>query len=136
MSKKFHKDPIIYRLARAQETYEEALLMKNAKHWNTCANRLYYSCFYAVSALLEKYNFRSSKHSGIKSLFNRNFVKSGKISKEFGKLYNNLLDAKQEGDYLDFVYFDADTIEPWLPSVKIFIDTIIKLINEETNYSK
>ena len=130
MSENYQNDLIQYRLGRAQETYDEAVLMKHEKHWNTCANRLYYSCFYAVLALLEKHGFASSKHSGVKSFFNQNFVKTGKISKEQGKLYNNLFDARQEGDYIDFVYFDADTMEPWFPKVKDFITTIINLINE------
>jgi len=95
---------IQYRIEKAKETYQEALLMQRENHWNTCANRLYYSCFYAVTALLEKDGFISSKHSGVKSLFNQHIVKTGKISKEKGKLYNRLFDARQEGDYLDFVY--------------------------------
>ncbi|MDO9565523.1 MAG: HEPN domain-containing protein [Candidatus Desulfaltia sp.] len=126
-----HQDNLIqYRLDRAQETYDEAVLMKREKHWNTCANRLYYSCFYAVLALLEKHGFASSKHSGVKSFFNQRFIKTGKISKEQGKLYNNLFDARQEGDYIDFVYFDADIVEPWFPKVKDFIAIITNLINE------
>lgn len=31
---------------------------------------------------------------------------------------------------LDFVYFDADIVEPWFPKVKDFITTITNLINE------
>jgi uncharacterized protein (UPF0332 family) len=48
------RDLIQYRLKRAREALEEALLMKQEAHWNTCANRLYYACFYAVTALLAK----------------------------------------------------------------------------------
>jgi len=82
VSKNYRDDLIQYRLGRAQETYDEAVLMKHEKHWNTCANRLYYSCFYAVLALLEKHGFASSKHTGVKSFFNQHFVKTGKISKD------------------------------------------------------
>ena len=82
MSKKHQNELIQYRLDRAHETYDEAILMNREKHWNTCANRLYYSCFYAVLALLEKHGFASSKHSGVKSIFNQHFVKTGKISKK------------------------------------------------------
>ena len=130
MSEDYRSDLIQYRLDRAQENYDEAVLMNREKHWNACANRLYYSCFYAVLALLEKHGLSSSKHIGVKSFFNQHFVKTGKISKELGKLYNNLFEARQEGDYIDFVYFDADTVAPWLPKVKEFITTISKLINE------
>jgi len=125
---KYLNDLIRYRLDRANETYEEAVLMKHKKHWNTCANRLYYACFYAVIALLEKYGYTASKHGGVKSLFNRHFVKTGKVNKELGKLFNSLFDARQEGDYIDFVYFDEDTVGPWIPKVKEFISTISCLL--------
>jgi uncharacterized protein (UPF0332 family) len=81
-----------YRIERAEETYKEALLMRTEDHWNACANRLYYACFYAVSALLVK--------------------------------YNQLFEARQEGDYVDFVSFDRDLVEPWVLKVKEFIDDI------------
>ena len=128
MKDKYIIDLIRYRLDRANETYEEAVIMKREKHWNTCANRLYYSCFYAVIALLEKYEYTASKHSGVKSLFNRHFVKTGKVSKELGKLFNILFDARQEGDYIDFVYFDEEIVEPWILKVKEFISTISSLL--------
>jgi|APSaa5957512576_1039674.scaffolds.fasta_scaffold452479_1 uncharacterized protein (UPF0332 family) len=54
---KVHQDvSISYRLKRANKSYAEAILMEKEKHYNTCANRLYYACFYAVLALLEKCN--------------------------------------------------------------------------------
>lgn len=113
---------IEYRLERAEETYKEALLMKAGDHWNACANRLYYACFYSVSALLIKYGLSSSKHSGIKSLFNKHIIKKEILDKKQGKLYNQLFEARQEGDYVDFVYFDRDLVEPWLLKVRRFID--------------
>lgn len=48
-------DLIKYRIARASETLAEAKLMAKSGHWNTCINRLYYSCFYSVNALLIKH---------------------------------------------------------------------------------
>lgn len=38
---------IQYRLARAEETLEEARLLAQRYHWNAAVNRLYYACFYA-----------------------------------------------------------------------------------------
>ncbi len=130
MSQDHRSDLIKYRIRRAEETYKEAVLMKDANHWNACANRLYYACFYAVIALLEKHGYASSKHSGVKSIFNKNFVKTRLISKEQGELYTNLFDSRQEGDYVDFVIFNASDIEPWIPEAKNFIDSISDLIDE------
>lgn len=129
MNQDYRSDLIKYRLMRAEETYSEALLMKEANHWNACANRLYCVCFYAVIVLLEKQGYTSSKHSGVKSIVNKNFVKSGIISKDQGKLYNNLFDTRQECDYVDFVHYNTVDVEPWISAVKDFITTIDHLIN-------
>jgi uncharacterized protein (UPF0332 family) len=78
---------IDYRLQRADEALEEARLMQNIGHWNSCANRLYYAAFYAVSALLVRDGRAASKHSGIKALFNQHYVKLSVATKENGRLY-------------------------------------------------
>ena len=59
----YRRDLIEYRLKRARGALKEALLMEREEHWNTCANRLYYACFYAVTPLLGKQELVSSKHS-------------------------------------------------------------------------
>jgi len=61
---------IRYRLSRAEETLEEARLLAENKHGNAAVNRLYYACFYAVLALLIRDGRYSSKHSGVRALFN------------------------------------------------------------------
>ncbi len=55
---------IRYRMERAGETLEEAAVMLEKGHVNTAVNRLYYACFYAVSALLLTRELASAKHSG------------------------------------------------------------------------
>ena len=127
MKKDYNQDLIQYRIERAHETFEEALLMQREKHWNACANRLYYACYYAVTALLARKELASSKHTGVKALFNQHFVKTGHVIKQNGKLYNRLFDARQEGDYVDFVLFDKDIVEPWISHVNDFIENISRL---------
>ena len=60
-----------YRLKRAQEALLDARLLADAGRWNSCVNRLYYACFYAVSALLLQRGLLSTKHSGIRSFTSR-----------------------------------------------------------------
>lgn len=128
MKEERRDDIVRYRLERAGQTFEESVLMQQAGHWNACANRLYYAAFYAVTALLARDGLASSKHSGVKALFNKYYVKTGLVSKENGRLYNQLFEARQEGDYLDFVVFDQETVEPWMLKVKNFIQAIFELV--------
>lgn len=123
---------IAYRLQRDADSLEEAHLMQNIDHWNTCANRLYYAAFYAISALLVHGGYSASKHSGVKALFNQHYVKPGIVTKGDGRLYNRLFDLRQEGDYIDFVSLDKKTVESLVGETATLIETIRSLIaNEE-----
>ena len=105
--------------------------MAGMEHWNACANRLYYAAFYAVSALLVKDGLYAKKHSGIKVLFNRHYVKVGRVSKDSGRLYNRLFDLRQEGDYLDFVSLNKEEVAPLIEATADFIESIRLLIEAE-----
>jgi len=68
-----------------RQTLEEAKLMFEARHINACVNRLYYACFYALSALLLIRNISTSKHSYVRSLLHRDYVKSGQVPNRDGR---------------------------------------------------
>jgi len=82
--------------------------------------------------LLSKHNLSSSKHSGVKSFFNQHFIKTGKISKETALIYNSLFERRQESDYEVFVTFTEDDVKPWFDEVEVFLDTILKLVEQKS----
>jgi uncharacterized protein (UPF0332 family) len=118
-----------YRLETAYQTLEDAKLLASAQRWKPCVNRLYYACFYSVSALLAQNEMASSKHTGVRSLFNLNFVKPGKVSKEIAAIYNDLFERRQEGDYTDFVFFTEHQVLPRIGKTEKFISAIKALIS-------
>ena len=118
------KDMIQYRLKRAYDTYDDAKILANKGKWNSAINRLYYSAYYAVMALLLNADLKPSTHNGAKSGFSEHFIKNGIIPKEYGKLYSQLLTWRQKGDYDDFFDFDKEKVMPYFKPVKDLIDTI------------
>lgn len=125
---------VTYRLERAKESLDEAELLLREGHTNTYVNRLYYACFYAVSALLVMNGLSSSKHSGVRSLFHKNFVRTGKVNQEFGKLYNKLFNRRQKGDYSDLIRFEKDEVDEWYKDAKAFVEAIEKIIKKEMKH--
>jgi len=63
-----------YRLARSAESIVEAKLLLANGHVRTAVNRLYYACYYAISALLLTEGYSSPKHSGIRALFDQHWI--------------------------------------------------------------
>ena len=123
-------DYIKYRFQRAIESYEEALILAENKRWNAVVNRLYYSSFYAVTALLLKNNIETQTHDGARIQFGLNFVKTGIIDKNYGKLFSKLFDYRQKGDYGDLFDFDEATVFPLLSQVDDFIKQLKMFVEE------
>ena len=122
------EDLIKYRLEKANKTIEEAEALAKIDHWETVSNRLYYACFYAISAYLAQQEVQAITHKGIKSAFHKELIKNGIMSKDLGKLYNDLFNKRQEADYKDFAQFDQKDIEPLIDETRDFIKTIKDLI--------
>ena len=117
-------DLVGYRLERAADALEDARILAQAERWDACMSRLYYACFYAVSALLSKYDLSSSKHTGVRSLFNQHLVKTGIVRKDLAVVFNDLFERRQKSDYLDFHHFEENQVLPWISRVEVFLDEI------------
>ena len=124
----YKQDYIRYRLERADESLTEAKLLAEDNHWNTVANRLYYACFYAVIALLLKNEINAKTHSGVRSKFHEFLYSSKRIKEGLGKLYSELFDLRQSGDYQDMVMLNKEIVEPLIAKTESFIESIKKLI--------
>lgn len=123
------EDLIKYRLIRAWDTYDDAMILADKGKWNSTINRLYYSVYYAVMALLLNSGFKPVTHNGGKSNFTEYFIKTGEIPRDLGKIYSQLFTWRQKGDYDDLFDFDKDKVEPYFDHVKILIESIEKKIN-------
>jgi uncharacterized protein (UPF0332 family) len=121
---------IKYRLLRAKDTYEDAQILADKNKWNSTINRLYYSAYYAVMALLLDSDLNPTTHNGAKSNFSEYFILTNKIPKEFGKIYSQLFTWRQKGDYDDMFDFDKDKVMPYFKPVYDLIELIDKMINK------
>ncbi|GFP32177.1 hypothetical protein HKBW3S42_00482, partial [Candidatus Hakubella thermalkaliphila] len=88
-------------------------------------NRAYYSVFYAMRAFLATVNKDSSKHSGVMSLFNQHFIKTGIVSEISFKSTQALMDLRHEGDYQDFAKITEEEAKGAVETAKIVI-TMLK----------
>jgi len=122
-------DYIKYRFKRAEEAFDEALILIKNKKWNAAINRLYYSCFYAVIALLLKNGIETQIHDGARIKFSNEFIKQGKIDIRYGKIFSKLFDYRQKGDYGDFFDFDEEMVLPLIEQVRDFLTEMKRFIS-------
>lgn len=62
-------DLIQYRFTNAKKTLAEVDVLIQNNLCNTAVNRLYYACFYAVSALLSHNDVNTRTHAGTIQMF-------------------------------------------------------------------
>jgi len=122
---------IEYRMKKAMETYSEIPILLDNNLYRNAGNRLYYSCFYAVSALLLKKDYSPKTHLGMRRVFSEQYIKTGLISKEHGTCFNDLYELRQTGDYDDFIEVTKEMVEDLYEPAKSLIDEIDKFINLE-----
>jgi uncharacterized protein (UPF0332 family) len=115
-------------LKKADEALASAELEVNAGHTGFAVNRLYYACFYAVTALLLRDGKQFARHSAVKSEFVRSYVKPGQVDARWNKFYQKLFDDRQEGDYVPTVTFEKSDVSARLHQAREFIDLIRGLI--------
>lgn len=117
-------DLIKYRLEQARDTIDVVdLLIKNDK-LSAAVNRIYYGIFYSLLALALRFNFETSKHQQLIGWFNKEFVRTGLIEKEFGRILRDAFENRTSGDYDSFVIFDQAEVLLQFSDMKSFIEQI------------
>lgn len=125
------KELIRYWFEKSQESLDAAYDEMKAGRLSFSVNRIYYACFYAVSAVLLQRELRFKKHSGVRAAFHHDFVKPGLVSLEHGRLYDELFEARQRGDYIGLASFEQKQVEDWLQQASQFVEAIKSLIKNE-----
>lgn len=100
-----------YRISRAKETFEDALSLLQKGSLISAVNRFYYATFYAARALLATKELDSSKHSGVISLFQKHFVKTGIVNIDISKAFPRIFERRIDTDYEDFVQLTREEVE-------------------------
>lgn len=118
-------------IAKAFTTQEEVDLLVEKGYWNAAANRLYYSVFHAVSALLIHDGIRIKSHKGAGVMLNQHYIQTNKISPELGKLYRRLELMREESDYNCFYNTSPEELKKELEPARELIDTIAKMVTQQ-----
>jgi uncharacterized protein (UPF0332 family) len=120
----------LYRLRQAEETLSDAKkMLEDNLSPRSIINRAYYSMFYGVLALFLKHDIKvkTSKHSGIISIFDAEFVHTGKIDLCFSKTLHKIFEVRQEGDYKELVEFSCNDVDEFVKLAEEFLEGIKKI---------
>ncbi len=122
-------DVIRYWWSLAEQSLSSAQRELDAGSTIFAINRVYYAAFYAFSAALLDRRLSFRKHSGVRTGFHREFVKTGLLDKEWGKFYDQLFEDRQEGDYVALISFERGYVESRLDRCSRFLPKLRPLVS-------
>ena len=122
---------IRYRLEQADESLESAQLLLDNRKYRPSVSRSYYAMFYSILALLVKEGLRISKHTGVISVFNREFVKKGIFDKELSSWLQEAFDLRQRADYRELFTVSPERAEKVLSQARTFVNEVKTAITKK-----
>lgn len=131
MNEEDRKHLVKYRIEKARDTFNEVPIHVKNKLWNTAVNRLYYACYYAVTALLIDDKINATTHAGVRQMFGLHFIKTGIVENQLGKFYSDIFDLRQTGDYGDYIVFSEGDVLDLLNPAHNLISKIEKLVQSK-----
>jgi uncharacterized protein len=127
------RDYLAHRLSRARNALRMAELALGEEDDGLlpdAVNRLYYACFYAVTALLYTEGVTASRHTGLISLFGEHWTGPERFSRGLGRFLHQMFERRLEGDYGEEASFERSEVESWIAEAKAFVTQIEAYLQE------
>jgi uncharacterized protein (UPF0332 family) len=94
-----NKEEIEKHLLKAESKIEAAKTNLDHFQYDDAVSRAYYSTFHAISAIMLTKELSFSSHNQTLGSFNKEFIKTNILPKQFGKLAYKLYEYRETGDY-------------------------------------
>ena len=120
----------IARLSRSRQHLKSARDLFQNDDLADSISRSYYAIFQAARSLLALDGLDSRKHSGVISLFNRHFIKTGKLEKRWGVVLKDSRRSREMADYTEIAEFSRQDAEAQLADAEAFIGVVESLISK------
>lgn len=95
-------DLSVYRLNMAEEKLRSAKILLDAGQYKDSIGRSYYAIFSALRAVLARDKVDFSKHAGVISYFQREYLKTELFDKKYSRYISSAFQIRNNCDYDDF----------------------------------
>ena len=120
-----------FRIEKALRSYEHAKANASLGFWEVVANRLYYAAFNAASALLVASSEIPQTQRAVRYLFGIKFVREGLIDGDLSRIYNELFEKRQTGDYDDAYCLTERDVSPLVEPAGKLISVVVALARQK-----
>lgn len=117
-----------HRLERAREALREGDALLDVGAPRGAVSRFYYAALHAARALLATRGVDSARHSGVITLFQQHFVKTGLMQADVSRSFPRAFEKRLNTDYADFSEITSGDATQVRASVNQFVDACTELL--------
>lgn len=117
-------------LKKAERYLKSAKLLKTDGDFDSAVSRCYYSMYYCLEALLIKEDIKVKSHKGLIIAFNRDFIKTNKIPRKYGKILSRTHQKRELGDYSSIVQITSAETDTIIHETKDFVNFMKNFLYE------
>lgn len=117
------QDLIAVRLSQAEESLAAARLIAQQNMRLGAMDRIYFTMFYCVCALLASKEFGPSRDGNVAAKFHREFIKTGLIPQEIGDRFKRATQLHHDADFGAKTPPDAARLQDLLADADSFLTT-------------
>ncbi len=124
MNEESRRELCRYRMESAIEYLKASRYLLDGDFIKDSIGRSYYAMFSAARALLALDGVDFSKHAGVISYFQREYIKTGMLDKEYSKYLSEAFRIRNHSDYADFYVVSRQDAEEQYIRAKKFCSVI------------
>lgn len=118
-------------MTKAKDCLNVARELHKQTHYNDAASKAYYAVFHSLQAILLTKGLSFSKHSGVLSAFNKEFIYGGAFAKNFYDKIVRLFKDRQIGDYEYEKEINRESSEADIADAEMIINAIGEYLQGE-----
>lgn len=120
-------------LEKSERNLSQAKYCIQSGFWDLIVNRLYYSLFHAVTAMMLSDGIKAKTHKGTSGQFGQYYVMTGIFDKSDGVFYNKMQLKREQADYDNVFKLSEEEGKKLLHQTEDLQKKIIKYIDSKIN---
>ncbi len=108
-------------MEKADQAIRSAQQVHAAGDIGLASNRVYDAGVYALSAVLLAEPIEFARHGSVRAVLHQRLVKTGRVSREFGRFYDTVFSERQQADYSALAHFGIVIVAKRLDQARIFV---------------
>lgn len=116
-----------YRLGRANGALKDSRNLLDSGSFDASVNRSYYAILSAARAALILRGIDAESHDGVKTMFSKEFVKDGRLPKDFIETFRRVQARRIDSDYGDYTAMGKDEATDSFKRAEEFVKKVEEL---------